>query len=66
LVRLPHDHLGHARGKRLPQPPDRLADLRQGRIGLGQMGFKLIQPAGKALMELIAQILSLSACTDVI
>jgi hypothetical protein len=30
------------------------------------MGFELIKPALKALMELMAQILSLSACADVI
>jgi hypothetical protein len=50
LVVLLDNSLGHARGERLAQRPDRLAHLGYGRFGLGQLGFHLIKPAIKALM----------------
>jgi hypothetical protein len=66
LVRMLHDRLDHASGKRLTQLPDRLTDLRKGRGGLGQLRFDFIKPAVKSFMELMAQVLALPACTDVI
>jgi hypothetical protein len=58
--------LSHAGGERLPQRPDGLTDLRQGRWGLGQLRFDLIEPLVKAFMELLAYGLALLTCTDVI
>jgi hypothetical protein len=58
--------LGHAGGEPLAKRPDRFTDLCQGRIGLRQLGFDLIEPLIKALMELRAQGLALSICTDVV
>src|SRR5918996_1386880 len=60
LMALRKHRLGHASGEPLPQRPDRLTDLGQGRLSLGQLGFDLVEPRVKALMELLAQGLALS------
>jgi hypothetical protein len=41
------NRLGHARAERLAQRPDRLADLRDGRISIGQLSIKIIKPSIK-------------------
>jgi hypothetical protein len=52
-VALLNQRLGHASGEPLPKRPDRFTDLRQGRFSLGQLGFDLIEPLIKTLMELL-------------
>jgi hypothetical protein len=54
LVSVFDNRLGHTLGEPLAQGPDRLADLRDGRVSLGQLGLELIQPSVKTLMELLA------------
>jgi hypothetical protein len=54
LMALLNQGLGHTGSEPLSQRPDGLTDLRQGRVGLRQLGFHLIQPLIKALMELLA------------
>jgi hypothetical protein len=54
LVRVLENCLSHATGELLAQRPDRRTHLRSGRFRLDQLGFQLIKPAVKALMELLA------------
>jgi hypothetical protein len=59
-----NNRLGHTTGELLAQGPNRLTDLCERRCGGGQLGFDLIKPPVKALMELLAQGFPLFSCTD--
>ena len=54
---------GEPTGEVLAQPPHRLGDVRQGRLGFGKLGFQVIEPLIKAIMEWVAQGRPLFACT---
>src|SRR4030095_12136928 len=55
LIVMVNHRLDHARGERLAQPPNRLAHLGYGQVGVGPVGLHLIQPLVQAVTKVAAE-----------